>query len=503
MSLKANVIANFAGQGWRALMALAFVPVYIRILGLEAFGLIGLFAALQLWLSLLDLGVRPVLSREAARFMGGAHDGPGFWAILRTAEGIALAMAVLAALAVAALSPWLATHWVNPRELSSHEVAQAFMLMGVVAAIQMLESLYASVLGGLQRQVALNAVQSAAAGLRALGAVAVLAWVSDTVAAFFLWQAVASALSALALGLAVYRSLRPADARPRFALAAIRPFAGYAGGMVAITLLSIAVTQLDKLILAGQLPLAEFGHYALATSVAGAIGMLAAPVGAAFYPRFAEQIARGDELALARTFRLGTQLAVCLAATGAVLLALFGARLIYVWTGDPAVAQSAGLIVTPLAIGVGTQAIVSLPYLLQLASGWTQLAIWLNIALVIVLVPSLSWAAPHYGAVGAAWTWAAINLAYGVLSPAIMFRRLLPAIRLRWLIQDLAMPLCAAAAAGLLWLWLVPQASRWLDLALLVAGGGTVLLAAVAASSLLRGLLVARLGPGGAFGAQS
>ena len=67
MSLKTNVTANFLGQGWRGLLGFAFVPVYIRYLGVEAYGLIAVFAVLQAWLGLLDLGLRPALSREMAR----------------------------------------------------------------------------------------------------------------------------------------------------------------------------------------------------------------------------------------------------------------------------------------------------------------------------------------------------------------------------------------------------------------------------------------------------
>lgn len=41
---KENLIANYLGQGWTVLMSLAFVPVYIKYLGLESYGLIGLFS---------------------------------------------------------------------------------------------------------------------------------------------------------------------------------------------------------------------------------------------------------------------------------------------------------------------------------------------------------------------------------------------------------------------------------------------------------------------------
>ena len=42
--LKRNLIANYVGQGWAALIGLVFIPLYIKYLGIESYGLIGLFA---------------------------------------------------------------------------------------------------------------------------------------------------------------------------------------------------------------------------------------------------------------------------------------------------------------------------------------------------------------------------------------------------------------------------------------------------------------------------
>jgi hypothetical protein len=72
--LKRNLIANYLGQGWRALMGLAFIPLYIRYLGIDAYRLIGIYAILTAWPGLLDLGMRPALGREMTRFTGGVHD---------------------------------------------------------------------------------------------------------------------------------------------------------------------------------------------------------------------------------------------------------------------------------------------------------------------------------------------------------------------------------------------------------------------------------------------
>lgn len=98
--LKRNLIANYLGQGWTALMGLVFVPLYIKYLGIESYGLIGLFAVLQAWLSLLDMGMTPTLSREMARFTGGAHNAQSIRDLLKSIEIISLAIAMLIALGI-------------------------------------------------------------------------------------------------------------------------------------------------------------------------------------------------------------------------------------------------------------------------------------------------------------------------------------------------------------------------------------------------------------------
>ena len=65
-------------------MGVVFVPVYIHYLGIESYGLIGLFALLQAWLTLLDMGMTPTLSREMARFTGGSSDGQSLRDLLRS-----------------------------------------------------------------------------------------------------------------------------------------------------------------------------------------------------------------------------------------------------------------------------------------------------------------------------------------------------------------------------------------------------------------------------------
>ena len=69
------------------------VPLYIKYMGPEAYGLVGFFAMLQAWFNLLDMGLTPTIARETARFRGGATDALSYRRLVRALEGVFLVVA--------------------------------------------------------------------------------------------------------------------------------------------------------------------------------------------------------------------------------------------------------------------------------------------------------------------------------------------------------------------------------------------------------------------------
>ena len=65
--LTKNIIANFTGSAWSALMGLVFIPMYISFMGVEAYGIVGFFISIQAIFSILDLGLSQTLNKEMAR----------------------------------------------------------------------------------------------------------------------------------------------------------------------------------------------------------------------------------------------------------------------------------------------------------------------------------------------------------------------------------------------------------------------------------------------------
>ena len=457
MSLKKNVIASYLGQGWAGLMSLAFIPLYIKYLGMEAYGLIGLFAVLQAWLVLLEIGMTPALSREMARFTGGDHSAQSIRDLLRSIEVVGGGVAAVIAMGIWAASGWLASDWLRAEKLPVEVVAQAFAIMGAVTALRFIENIYRSSIVGLQQQVLLNVVTSVIVTLRGLGAVGVLAWVSPTIKAFFLFQGLLSVVTVVILAAVLYQVLPKSQQRARFSWPALMGVWRFAAGMMVITFLSILLTQTDKILLSRLLTLEYLGIYYLATVVASSLYMLVGPIDMAFFPRFAVLAARGDQPSLISAYHLGAQLVTVFVGSAAILLIVFGDVVLTLWTTDAALANRIAPLVAILALGTLLNCFMHMPHQLQVAHGWTRLIIHVNIIAVLLLIPAIFWAAPKYGAVGVAWVWVILNASYILFAVHFMFRRLLPTEKWRWYSQDIVIPLIAAVATAGIVRWSIPD----------------------------------------------
>ncbi|MHB1620726.1 MAG: oligosaccharide flippase family protein [Sulfuricella sp.] len=496
MSLKKNILANYLGQGWSAVMGLAFIPLYIQYLGMEAYGLIGLFAVMQAWLALLDMGMSPTLNREMARFTVGAHSPQSIRDLLRSLEMICFSLAVLIALGVWTASDYLANDWLRADKLPTAVVAQALSVMAFVVALRFVEGIYRGSLFGLQRQVWYNGASAILATVRHGGAVAVLAWVSPTVQAFFLWQAVVSLLSIAVFAAGVHRVLPKPPLPPRFSHEALAGVWKFARGMMGITFLAILLTQVDKVLLSRLLPLESFGYYTLAATVAGVLYMVVGPITAAIYPRMVELSARDSQTALISVYHQGAQLITILIAPAVMLLSFFSGGVIFMWSGNGVLAENTAPILSALALGTFLNALMWMPYQCQLAHGWTSLTLKTNLVAVIVLIPAIFWVVPRYGTVGAAWIWVALNAGYILIAIQFMHRRLIPKEKWRWYFADLLLPIGGAIGVMLLAQQLQPASyqDRWHWFAFLLITGGLALAASTVLADRIRPRLLTIMG---------
>lgn len=487
--VKRNLIANYLGSGWSALMGLVFLPVYIRYLGIEAYSLIGVFASLQVWFWLLDMGLSHTLNREMARFTSGVHTPQSIRNLLKTMEIVYLGVAVLLALLVTGFSSWIAADWLKVQTLSTETVTQALSITGVIISFRWMGTLYRSAIIGLQHLVWLNSTDASFSTIRGVGSIAVLAYVSPTIQAFFIFQGTVFAIETAVLAWQIRRCLPAPPQSPRFSMDALKGIWRFAAGMTTLTLLNTLLTQVDKLLLSTLLPLEQFGYFTLATTVAGAISLLIGPIVNVATPRFTKLVAAKDEKTLAEQYHKFAQLLTIVIAPASLVLYFFSREIIFLWTRDIATTQAVAPIVSVWVIGTALHGVMHIPYRAQLAYGWTTLSVIVNSIAVVIIVPAFLILIPRYGVMAAAWIWVAVNAGFMLFAISAMHARILKQEKWKWYRADIFGPLLAGLsfAVGMVALAATHTGmSRLTEAAFLAVGAIFVLIATAAVTQLGR-----------------
>ncbi|HXQ32945.1 MAG TPA: oligosaccharide flippase family protein, partial [Anaerolineales bacterium] len=116
--IKRNLIANIVGKGWAALMGIAFIPLYIKFMGIESYGLVGFYTTLQGVFALLDFGLTTTLNRELARYSAFSEKSQDMRDLVRTLETVYWGLALTIGAVVLILSPFIARGWIRAEALS-------------------------------------------------------------------------------------------------------------------------------------------------------------------------------------------------------------------------------------------------------------------------------------------------------------------------------------------------------------------------------------------------
>lgn len=444
--VRGALTASIAARGLSALLGLLALPIYLRFLGVEAYGVVGLFASLQVMLAFMDFGLPTTLTRQLAALSRDPAALEECRDLTRTFEWAYLALSALIGFVLAAIAPLVAMYWVNVNSLTVDEVARPLQLAALSLAGGWSVNLYSAGLAGLHRQVPLAISASVFACLRVALAVLFL-WHVPTLESFFWAQLISSVLQSVGTRIQLWRELVQPRHRARARWAMLARSRRFAGGLTVITITSILLTQMDKLILSYLLQLSDFGVYAIAGSLAAGLYILISPVFSVVYPRISALLIPGDKSAVAELYHTSSQSMAVLIMPLAAVLACFPEQSLFVLTDDRALSVQAAPILVFMVLGAVCNGIMNIPYALQLSAGWTSLSVWTNIAAVALMAPATWWGATHYGAIGGAAAWGLLNVGYVLLTPQLLHRRLLPGEKWRWYWADVLLP--GAVSLGL------------------------------------------------------
>jgi len=468
-----NVLWNMLGGIWAGMLVVLVTPWYLARLGLEGYGIVGLWLMLQVMMGLLDVGLGATLVREfadASEKQGGPERRRD---VLRTLEVVYWSIAALLTLALALAAGWIGDSWLKPSALPRDSVANAFRLMALALGLQFPYALYSSGLAGLQEHKRMNALQIAGNGLRyGLGA-AVLLWRAE-LTWFFAIQAAVAAVQTLATRSVVWSLISRPWASAAFRPELFRRLWRYSAGMALTSVSAVLLANVDRVVLSRMAPTEELGKYAVAFTATGLLQLGIQPFYRAYFPRYAELVAAGDVTRLREEYFRSCGLMARVIIPAGVVAWAFAPELLQAWLGrrDETIAS----VFRWLVVGIATSGLMWLPAAFQQAHGWTVLHAAMIAGALVLGTPTMVWAIGAFGTAGATAVWVLHGLSDATLGLWLMHRRLLVGELARWARAVLLPPvLVSLPLAGLSWWAMPPGLERWAGLGWAGATGAAVL----------------------------
>lgn len=457
------------------MLGILVVPLFLRYISVEAYGLVGVHATITTMLVVFDMGLVATLNREVARAasVGNIDEvGPLLHSLAVIYWTIGLCLGALIFLT----APWIATHWLNPDGLSHDSVERAIRLMALVITSRWPLGLYQAAMIGAQRIVPLSLVNIVMATVANLGAVGVMAFISPSIEAYFVWQAGMALSWTMALRMGAWRYINRTGV-VGFSWPAVRTVARFSMAMSAVSILGIVLSQMDRTILSRLLSLHDFGTYVIATTVSGALYVVTTPVFNGLNPRLTALVRQADAARIESTYRTTSRGLASFIFPVAMLLVVYSRDFLLLWTGKPDLTVRAAPLVSLLAAGTALHCCCFMPYALQLAHGALRLTLSIIAILIVCAFPVMVVLTQKYGAIGAGYAWLLLHCFYIVVGSLVTHRWLMPSAMLSWLLNDIGVPLVIAVTVGLVGLMDMRSSDgAWRHL---LAGGGLTVAAAL------------------------
>ena len=449
-SLKLNTFANFVGLGYSTIISIAVLPLYIQYLGAEAFGLVGFFTTLQAWMQLFDMGMSPILSRQAAQVRGQNINFLELKKLLRSLELIFLTVALILTSSICVGSNWIANHWLNIKSLALQEVAVCISLMAAMIGLRFFTTLYRSGILGMEKQIELNIANTIIVTMKFIGGLLLLIFVTQNFLYFFMYQFFIGIVELIVVATMCYCFIPASEkAEIRIHWDILKPLLPFAGGIAFSAIIWVLFTQLDKIILSNVLPLSQYGYFTLVVVIAAGINQVSSPISQAILPRMTYLLSQGKEQDMLGLYKKSTQFmaVIMLPLTG--MIALFSTELLFAWTENNKAAEWGGPILFWFSLGNGILAISAFQYYLQYAHGQLKMHVIYSSISVIIQTPIIVYVALEHGALGVALVWFVLRVIAFLIWTPIVHNKFAPGIHWSWLSRDIA-PILIATITSLL-----------------------------------------------------
>lgn len=420
-------------------ISILILPLFLKVIGPEAYGVIAFFMMAQGWMTILDMGMSPTLNREIAANKEKVNNEKKKYQLLTLIKSLKVLFLIISLLLVLlsyAYSNSIAEKWLNYNVLSDELVSLSILLIGIIISIRWFGGLYRSAINGYEEQVWLNKFNIAFTTLKHPISLAILYFLNNDLLIFFYYQLIISLAEVLFLSAKLTKCLpKYNDKIPFFSIQEILRIKSFAGITAVSAILWVFLTQFDRLLMSKYLTLEEFGYFSLVVTISSGIMMLSGPVSVAILPRITALYNSDNKNQVVELFMKATSLVSVTILPIAVIIIVMPEKILFFWTGNLEIASWGAEILAIYSLGSLCIVYSAFLHYIQFANGNLKYHLRYGLVSSLISIPLIYYSAVYYSTLGVAIVWL-IRSAIGlVLWAPFVFYKFLPSYYKKWILN--------------------------------------------------------------------
>jgi O-antigen/teichoic acid export membrane protein len=401
--LARNTLFNFVGQGIPLLVGVITLPLIVRGLGAERFGLLSLSWVVLGYFTIFDLG----LGRAAAKYVAEAlarGDKDQVPRLVWTAVTAQTIFGGIGALILVAIAPLLVEHVLNIPPVLVGEAKVTFSLLAIAIPAVLVSSSLTGVLAATQRFDLVNAVGASFSVVNSLlTLVAVLSW-NWHLPHIVGMLAASRFLASVAYYWLCLRVLPSLKGLPRCHRRELRALIGFGGWVTVSSIVGPILVYLDRFIIGALLTMAAVAYYSAPYEIITRLWIIPASLVATLFPAFSMLSGQSQRERLAYFLSRSVQWVLLTLGSVVVLLTILARDILQLWLGQ-AFAQESTCVFQILALGVLINSLAHVPYSLLQAHGRPDITAKFHLVELPLHGLLVWWFINLWGTTGAALAW--------------------------------------------------------------------------------------------------
>lgn len=383
-----------------------FIPIYIKILGIEAFGVISFYSLLFGIVFFAESGLSSAITREFAKNVTNLYKKQIFLSVEKYFSIICISLSII----IFVFSGIISKKWIHSTSIDANYLSTCIKIVAIALGFQLFSSIHYGALMGLQKQVVANTYQFFWNFSKAVGILIIFFLVkTPSLFLFFFWQMLCNIVYLLLLRQKLLHEISTAQKVVFLTLHTFpKEFIIFIKSMALISLLSVINMQADKIITSNYFSLSEFAYYSVASTIGQIPFLIASPIAVTVFPLLVSSISKNSTSQIADSYVKYCFWVSSFIFPFIVAIFLFSHPIVSIFIRQGSTSK-AEFVAKQLIVGGAFLALQLIPYYLLLAHGKTKYTYYQSIAQVIFMIPALIFCTKYIGFKGVAIPWIIIN----------------------------------------------------------------------------------------------